>query len=168
MVSSRPAIAAFPARIAMKARHATELANLLAGIMRAALASRDRRRQLLQRQLESFDVGRRLAGIRTRLVAADGRLLGAIRGHQHDADRRLRGCAGRLETLSPLAVLGRGYAVCWNADRTRALRDAADVVPGDSVRVTLATGELDCEVRSTADNHNGHQDHDDHKDDDGH
>jgi exodeoxyribonuclease VII large subunit len=56
-----------------------------------------------------------------------------------------------LETLSPLAVLGRGYAVCWNADSTRILRDAADVAPGDPVRVTLAKGELDCEVRSTSD-----------------
>ena len=57
------------------------------------------------------------------------------------------GRQGRLETLSPLAVLGRGYAVCWNADRTQALRDAADVARGDRVRVTLAKGELDCEVR---------------------
>jgi exodeoxyribonuclease VII large subunit len=53
----------------------------------------------------------------------------------------------RLETLSPLSVLGRGYAVCWNADRTRVIRDAAGVAQGDRVRVTLAQGELDCEVR---------------------
>jgi hypothetical protein len=29
------------------------------------------------------------------------------------------------------------------------LRDAATVRPGDEVKVTLARGELDCEVRST-------------------
>jgi exodeoxyribonuclease VII large subunit len=66
---------------------------------------------------------------------------------RHLAESRLRSCAGRLETLSPLAVLGRGYAVCWNADRTRVLRDAAVAAPGDRVRVTLAQGELDCEVQ---------------------
>ena len=44
-------------------------------------------------------------------------------------------------------MLGRGYAVCWNADRTHALRDAALAAPGDRVRVTLAQGELDCEVQ---------------------
>ena len=47
-----------------------------------------------------------------------------------------------------LAVLGRGYAVAWNEDRTRVLRDAADTRTGDRIRVTLAKGELDCEVRS--------------------
>ena len=55
---------------------------------------------------------------------------------------------GRLETLSPLGVLARGYAVCWNSDRSAIIRDAAAVTPGDRVRVTLQEGELDCEVRS--------------------
>jgi len=44
-------------------------------------------------------------------------------------------------------VLGRGYAVCWNGDRTAIVRDAGTVKGGDRVRVTLARGELDCEVR---------------------
>ena len=62
---------------------------------------------------------------------------------------RFRASAGRLESLSPLAVLGRGYAVAWNADRTRALREASEVRPGDRIRVTLSSGELDCDVRGT-------------------
>jgi exonuclease VII large subunit len=44
-------------------------------------------------------------------------------------------------------VLGRGYAVCWTADRSRVVRDAASLALGDNVRVTLARGELSCEVR---------------------
>ena len=51
--------------------------------------------------------------------------------------------------MSPLAVLGRGYAVCWNADRSAAIRNAADVDPGDAVTVTLHRGELSCEVKGT-------------------
>jgi len=65
------------------------------------------------------------------------------------AGGRFRASAGRLESLSPLAVLGRGYAVAWNADRTRALREASEVQPGDRIRVTLSNGELDCDVRGT-------------------
>ena len=50
--------------------------------------------------------------------------------------------AARLDALSPLAVLGRGYAVCWNEARTSIIRSSGQVQPGDRVRVTLAEGEL--------------------------
>jgi exodeoxyribonuclease VII large subunit len=145
----RPALGGFPGRLAMRSRHAAELTHALARVMRATVTARNRRLQQLLRQLETFDLGRRLAAIRTRLVTADGKLVAAMIRVQHLADAQLRGCASRLETLSPLAVLGRGYAVCWNADRTHVLRAASEVAAGDSVRVTLGQGELDCEVRKT-------------------
>jgi exodeoxyribonuclease VII large subunit len=91
---------------------------------------------MLRRQLETYDLGKRLAAIRARLVTGDGRLAAAIVRAHHRADAQLRGCASRLESLSPLAVLGRSYAVCWNADSTQILRHAADVAPGDTVHVT--------------------------------
>jgi len=149
VAGARPAFAGLPGRVAMRGRHAAELSHALARVMRAGLAARERRRQQIERQLTTFDLGRRLAGIRTRLVGAGGRLSGAVRRRQHRAEAQLGSVAGRLDTLSPLAVLGRGYAVAWNADRTRVLRDAAKVAPGDTVRVTLSRGELECEVRDT-------------------
>jgi exodeoxyribonuclease VII large subunit len=115
--------------------------------MRAQVAGRERRVQQLRRRLDGCDIGRRLGAINTRLVAADGRLTSAIVRRQHRADAQLRECAGRLDTLSPLSVLGRGYAVAWSADRTRVLRDAGAVSPGDAIEVTLARGELQCQVR---------------------
>jgi len=115
----------------------------------ARVAARERRRQQLERQLAGFDLGRRLAAIGTRLIGAETRLRGAGMRRQHLAAAQLTAMAGRLETLSPLAVLGRGYAVAWNADKTRALRDAAAVDPGDRVHVTLSRGSLECDVRST-------------------
>jgi exodeoxyribonuclease VII large subunit len=81
-------------------------------------------------------------------VAEDGRLAAAIAARRHRADARFRDCVSRLETLSPLAVLARGYAVCWSADGTRIVRGPDDVDIGATVRVTLAKGDLDCEVRS--------------------
>jgi exodeoxyribonuclease VII large subunit len=116
------------------------------GTLRTQVAARQRSYQSLWRALESFDLRRRLGRIRARLMEADGRLTDASARSRHRADGRLRATAARLEALSPLAVLGRGYAVCWNADRTAVIRDAARVAEGDRVRVTLARGELDCHV----------------------
>jgi exodeoxyribonuclease VII large subunit len=135
-------------RLAMRERHAAELTHDLSRIVRARLSARERRYQSLRLTLETFDLRRRFAGVRTRLVAADGRLLSALRRRTHAADGRLRTAAARLDSLSPLAVLGRGYAVCWNQDRTQILRDASAVAPGDDVRVTLERGELHCEVKT--------------------
>jgi exodeoxyribonuclease VII large subunit len=114
--------------------------------LRVQVVARQRRYLALWRALETFDLRRRLSRVRTRLMAADGRLAGATAKSRHQADRRLRAGAARLEALSPLAVLGRGYAVCWNADRTAVIRDADAITTGERVRVTLARGELDCHV----------------------
>ena len=65
------------------------------------------------------------------------------------AAARFGALAARLESLSPLAVLNRGYAVCWNAERTRAVRAPSEVQPGQDVRVTLHAGEIRCTVRAT-------------------
>ena len=147
-VNSRPAFAGFAGRDAMRGRHASEVTHALARTFAESLSAHDRRLQSLQRQLAAFDLGRRLAGIRTRLVAGDGPLAGAIARRRPRADSRFRNAASRLESLSPLAVLGRGYSVTWTADG-HIVHTSSDVKAGDRVRVTLAKGELHCDVRST-------------------
>jgi exodeoxyribonuclease VII large subunit len=143
---ARPGYAGVRGRVAMRGRHAADLTHELRRGLRAQLSSRERIYQSLRLGLETFDLRRRLGGIRTRLVTADGSLARASARGRHRAEGRVRGAAARLHALSPLAVLGRGYAVCWNADRTVAIRDSAAVAVGDRLRVTLAQGELDCDV----------------------
>ncbi len=135
-------------RFALRARHAAELTYQLRRVGVAHLARRERTYRALRIRLEARDLRRHLAGIRGRLTAAEGRLAAASTRSRHHADSRLRTLAGRLENLSPLAVLARGYAVCWNADRSAIIRRAAQASPGDRVHVTLHAGELDCEVRA--------------------
>jgi exodeoxyribonuclease VII large subunit len=117
------------------------------------VAARGRLYQSMRRKLDTFDIRVRLGGVRSRLVAADSRLQGVLSRKRHLADARLRSTAARLEALSPLAVLGRGYAVCWNDDRSAIVRDASAVKPGERVHVKVEKGELDCDVRdSSSDN----------------
>ena len=133
-------------RLAMRGRHAGDLTHQLRRVAMAHLARRERAYRPLRLRLEARDLRRHLAIIRGRLTSAEGGLTVAAGRRRHRADSRLRSLAGRLENLSPLAVLARGYAVCWNADRTAIIRRASAASPGDRVHVTLHEGELDCEV----------------------
>ena len=150
-LETRPALAGFRARLALRGRHVAELTHQLGRAGRASLSRRHRRHQELRLALESHDLRRRLGGVRSRLERAASALRAAAVRTCHRADARLRTQAGRLHGLSPLAVLGRGYAVCWDAERTRVIRQATTVSPGDPVRVTLHEGELDCRVERTND-----------------
>jgi exodeoxyribonuclease VII large subunit len=123
--------------------------------MLSALGRRERQHRALQTRLESHDIRRRLAAVRARLEAAATRLVAAARRRQDGARAQLATLSARIDSLSPLAVLGRGYAVCWNADRTRIIRDASAVAPGDDVRVRVQVGELFCRVKESAGD--GHQ-----------
>jgi exodeoxyribonuclease VII large subunit len=60
------------------------------------------------------------------------------------AQRRMRlaDAAGRLSALSPLAVLGRGYAIAFHGATGRALIRAGDVRPGETIVVRLHEGTL--------------------------
>jgi len=136
----------FQMRTAMLGRRTDDVSHQLLRAIRTRLGRRERAYQVLRLTLERFEVGRRFAAVRTRLVAADGRLRANVDRRVHGADARFRANAARLESLSPLAVLGRGYAVCWNADRTAIIRDEAAVTSGDKVHVKLERGELDCTV----------------------
>ena len=54
---------------------------------------------------------------------------------------------GQLDTLSPLATLQRGYSIVQKPDGTF-VKHMTQVGPGDQLKVTLASGKLNCEVLS--------------------
>jgi exodeoxyribonuclease VII large subunit len=148
-LEARPGYAGYRARVAVRGRHVSELAAALRQRVDHALARRARRHELLRRSLDQFDPRHRLAAVRTRLVARDGRLQAAARRRLTIAQGRLGALAARIEGLSPLAVLGRGYSVTWDAARTRIIRDAASLSPGDEVSVTLERGAFHAKVTRT-------------------
>ena len=58
------------------------------------------------------------------------------------ASARLQGAGGLLHSLSPLATLGRGYAILRDANDGRVLRSAAQVAVDDRVDALLGEGRL--------------------------
>ena len=145
-LQTRPGLAGWPTRVAVRGRQVGELTHRLSRAARVGASRRERRLHELRLRLEALDLGRRIDGIRARLRAARDGMAFALRDVQQAREARLRVAAGRLETLSPLGVLARGYAVCWNAERSAIIRDAAKVTAGEEVHVTLHSGALDCTV----------------------
>ena len=86
-----------------------------------------------QRRLE-------LDSVRLRLDAAAERRIAASRA-QYAA------LAAKLDAMSPLKVLGRGYSIALNGEG-RALRGASELAAGDKIRLLLARGEAECTVDS--------------------
>jgi exodeoxyribonuclease VII large subunit len=142
----RPGLAGWPARLALRGRHAVELTHSLTHKARTTLDARQRRLHTANFRLEACAPSRRLAVGRTRLATAQERLSAATIQRRQRLERRLADVAGRLQALSPLGVLARGYAVCWIADQSAIVRDASEVSLGDHLAVTLHQGQLTCTV----------------------
>jgi exodeoxyribonuclease VII large subunit len=101
--------------------------------------------QGLSSRLSERRVDRRLGEARTRLARLTARLEAAERKHLHRPRRAFAEVASKLDALSPLGVLGRGYSLTWSP-QGKLLRSAEEVAIGDAVRVDLARGRLHCRV----------------------
>jgi exodeoxyribonuclease VII large subunit len=90
----------------------------------------------------------RVARDRDRVAAALGALPRAMTFAVSRHRERAGIAAARLEDLSPLGILGRGYAVCYDASGRRVVRSTGEVAVGDRVRVRLHDGSAGCLVES--------------------
>jgi exodeoxyribonuclease VII large subunit len=64
-------------------------------------------------------------------------------------ERELAALAGRLEALSPLAVLERGYSVARRDPSGELVRDGATLALGETLRLRFARGGCRAEVRES-------------------
>ena len=78
--------------------------------------------------------------VRERLISVSERYVSQHRkSHVH--------YAAKLDALSPLKVLSRGYSVVRD-EYGKAVRHVSQVEIGDSIRVTISGGNLDCRVEN--------------------
>jgi exodeoxyribonuclease VII large subunit len=61
-------------------------------------------------------------------------------------EKRLAVLAGRLQALSPLATLARGYSICTTPDGKHVISEAGRIEIGERLAVRLQKGILDCIV----------------------
>jgi exodeoxyribonuclease VII large subunit len=101
---------------------------------------------------------RRLAGRHPRSVIASSRaafgplavrLDRSMRACLDSAAARLSSHSARLDAMSPLGVLGRGYAIVTTEEH-RAVRGASEVLPGQRVSIRVHRGDFYARVEETS------------------
>ena len=118
--------------------HLDHLILRLGGQMRGRLRWLTERIDGLERRLRSprrmlNDWGRRHEEMEQRLSRAMLR-------YNREREGRLAALAGRLDALSPLRTLGRGFAIVFDEKNKTAVRDASALERGDSLQIRFARG----------------------------
>jgi exodeoxyribonuclease VII large subunit len=70
-----------------------------------------------------------------------------------EARARVAVLSGRLDALSPLRVMGRGYAAVEKLPERRLVRAAAEAAPGDRIAIRFHDGTLNTRVESVERTH---------------
>jgi exodeoxyribonuclease VII large subunit len=112
----------------------------LAQVASVQIAERRRSVRELRLRLRSPDAMVREMRLRTSRLGNN--LLHGATSALEARRRQLGAMAGRLDALSPLKVLDRGYAVVINKTDSRAVLDAATVKFDDELDIRLAKGRL--------------------------
>jgi exodeoxyribonuclease VII large subunit len=113
---------------------------------RASLESIRRRWETLAAAVRHYDLRRVLAGIRGELDAGTAALAAAMRNQLLQNKVRIERFGRALETLSPLAILERGYALVFDS-AGQLVKDAALVKAGDEISARVARGEIAAVVK---------------------
>ena len=88
----------------------------------------------------------RVKNLRSFISGAKKRLGQDIRHSMEIKRQKAEGLLGKLDSLSPLSILQRGYSIARKLPALQILRDAAHVNEGDKVEVKLFRGTLVCGV----------------------
>ncbi|ARS53338.1 exodeoxyribonuclease VII large subunit [Kushneria konosiri] len=98
-----------------------------------------------QSRLQQVSPERALKDRRERLEALAERLLAAPERQINTQRQRLEGVMRELNAVSPLAVLGRGYAILESSSGV--VRRSSDTTPGEVLTARLGEGRLKVEVK---------------------
>jgi len=113
------------------------------------MSGRRHRERVLQTRLFGIDLIQFIMHRQEILGRKRQRVESLIKARLQRERSRLELAAGRMDALSPLAVLQRGYAICRDA-RGTVIKHARAASAGDQVQVTLAHGSLDCRVEKVS------------------
>ncbi|HEC12019.1 MAG TPA: exodeoxyribonuclease VII large subunit [Acidiferrobacteraceae bacterium] len=133
-------------RIAIHKQRLADLAKRLGLATRFGLHQRAGVSLELSSRLRECTPGHRLRSLAVATHNASHRLHRAIRMQLERTRHRTETKLSRLNDISPLATLQRGYAVLQTPRRGQMITQSTQIKPGDQVEARLAKGRLWCTV----------------------
>ncbi|MDR5899149.1 exodeoxyribonuclease VII large subunit [Halomonas vilamensis] len=127
-------------------QYLTILSQRLQRATNARLTQQRERVEQLKGRLTSQDMTRLHQAEQARLHQLIRRLDSAMRRTLTSQQARLTSAARELNAISPLAVLGRGYAIAQD-ESGQVVRRAQDTQPGQTLKLRLGEGKLSVEVK---------------------
>ncbi len=97
---------------------------------------------VLRERLRLLHPLRHLERLAARTEELRGQLVQLSRHALDGAERHLQGLAGRLQALSPLAVLARGYSITLKLPEGHVVTEASRLILGDRLETLLAKGRV--------------------------
>jgi exodeoxyribonuclease VII large subunit len=134
--------------LSRRAQRLDDLIFRLAANYQSVLREYHRRLDVAASRVRHFDFRRGLAVTRTQLEVAAGNLTRAMRVRLADHRARLNELFAKLNALSPVKILGRGYALVFDANGAL-VKDAAQLSPGQQISARVARGSFTAEVKHT-------------------
>lgn len=139
------------------ARSEEELKDALENMGRRMLYSVWHRLKLMRSRLDSEaralpDIRRTLREKMQRVDDFSARLARGASYDMRSRRDRLSATLARLDSLSPLAPLSRGFAVATALPGGEVIRSAGSLSAGDMLRLRFIDGEADCRVENTTAN----------------
>ncbi len=135
-----------------RAQHLDDLADRAETTLNRTLRAHTARLGLFETRLRHQHVSLRLANDRHHLQSLEQRLRATRTITLQQAHTRLNRATSRLDALSPLRVLERGYALVYIGEggpNSKLLRNTTDAPTGTPITAQLAKGRLRAKVTST-------------------
>jgi len=123
-----------------------DLFNRLQRFLLRGLSGKREKDRYLHNRLLLQRPDQKIKNIRIFISEALGRLEKSAKYILEIERERAKGILGKLDSLSPLAILDRGYSITRKLPELQILRDASRMKVGDPVEVKLRRGTLFCGV----------------------
>lgn len=147
-LSQRGAFQRMQDLISRRMRHLDETIYRMQSLYQRQLRDYARRLDVAAARIRHYDFRRSLVITRTKLESGTDALLRAMRMRVAEQRSMLSRLSGKLDSLSPVQILERGYALVFDSNG-ELVKDAAQLQPNDRISARVARGSFTAKVDGT-------------------